>query len=101
MTLLSLDDCLYALQSTIPTLTRSNLHRCFQRHNISRLPDLKGKSLDKKKFAQYAIGYVHVDIAEVHTDEGKLYLFVAIDRTVSNGYKVIVCRRRKKIGRKL
>ena len=27
-TLLPLDDCLYALQPSIPTLTRSSLHRC-------------------------------------------------------------------------
>ena len=33
-TLLSLDDCLYALQPTIPHLTRSSLHRCLQRHGI-------------------------------------------------------------------
>src|SRR3954449_9780749 len=33
-TLLPLDDCLYALQPTIPRLTRSTLHRCFQRHGI-------------------------------------------------------------------
>jgi hypothetical protein len=36
-TLLALDDCLYALQATIPQLTRSALHRCLQRHGISRL----------------------------------------------------------------
>src|ERR687894_103092 len=41
-TLLPLDDCLYALQPTIPHLTRSSLHRCFQRHGISRLPDTDG-----------------------------------------------------------
>ena len=35
-TLLPLDDCLYALQATIPHLTRSSLHRLFQRHDISR-----------------------------------------------------------------
>jgi len=34
-TLLPLDDCLYALQATIPYLTRSSLHRCLQRHDIS------------------------------------------------------------------
>jgi hypothetical protein len=28
-----------------------------------------------------AIGYFHIDIAEVRTGEGKLYLFVAVDRT--------------------
>ena len=37
-TSLPLDDCLYALQPTIPHLTRSSLHRLFQRHSISRLP---------------------------------------------------------------
>ena len=31
-TLLPLDDCLFALQATIPHLTRSSLHRCLQRH---------------------------------------------------------------------
>ena len=40
-TLLPLDDCLYALQSTIPQLTRSSLHRCLERHGISRLPDVE------------------------------------------------------------
>src|SRR5206468_8251429 len=41
-TLLPLDDCLYALQPTIPHLTRSSLHRCLQRHGIGRLPDVEG-----------------------------------------------------------
>jgi transposase InsO family protein len=80
-TLLPLDDCLYALQPTIPHLTRSSLHRCLQRHGISRLPNVEGNKEPKKKFKSYPIGYFHVDIAEVHTTEGKLYLFVAIDRT--------------------
>ena len=42
-TLLPLDDCLYALQPSIPQLTRSALHRCLQRHGISRLPDVEGE----------------------------------------------------------
>lgn len=80
-TLLPLDDCLYALQPTIPHLTRSSLHRCLQRHDVSRLPDVVGNKEPKRKFKSYPIGYFHVDIAEVQTAEGKLYLFVAIDRT--------------------
>lgn len=80
-TLLPLDDCLYALQPTIPQLTRSSLHRCLQRHGISRLPDVDGDKPLKRKFKRYPIGYFHVDIAEVRTAEGKLHLFVAIDRT--------------------
>jgi transposase InsO family protein len=80
-TLLPLDDCLYALQPTIPHLTRSSLHRCLQRHGIGRLPDIEGEKPAKKKFKTYAIGFFHIDIAEVRTEEGKLYLYVAIDRT--------------------
>jgi len=80
-TLLPLDDCLYALQPTIPHLTRSSLHRCLQRHGIGRLPDIEGEKPAKKKFKTYSIGFFHIDIAEVRTEEGKLYLYVAIDRT--------------------
>jgi transposase-like protein len=76
-----LDDCLYALQPTIPHLTRSSLHRCLQRHGISRLREIEGAKASRKRFKQYPIGFFHVDIAEVRTEEGKLYLFVAIDRT--------------------
>ena len=80
-TLLPLDDCLYTLQATIPYLTRSSLHRCLQRHGISRLPDVEDGKGIKRKFKTYPIGYFHIDIAEVRTAEGRLYLFVAIDRT--------------------
>ncbi len=71
-TLLPLDDCLYALQATIPHLTRSSLHRCLQRHGISRLPEVEGEKPVKKKFKKYPIGYVHIDIAEVQTEQGNL-----------------------------
>jgi transposase len=80
-TLLPLDDCLYALQPTIPHLTRSSLHRCLQRHGISRLPDVEGDKPAKNKFKSYPIGYFHIDVAEVRTEQGKLHMFVAIDRT--------------------
>ena len=81
-TLLPLDDCLYSLQETIPHLSRSALHRCFQRHGISRLPEVvDGPARTKKKFKDYPIGYLHVDFAELQTEEGKQYLFVAVDRT--------------------
>src|SRR5579863_8029087 len=80
-TLLPLDDCLYTLQATIPHLTRSSLHRCLQRHGIARLPDVEDGKGIKRKFKTYPIGYFHIDIAEVRTAEGRLYLLVAIDRT--------------------
>lgn len=61
-------------------MTRSSLHRLFQRHDISRLPQTGGDK-QKKKFKSYPIGYFHIDIAEVRTADGKLHMFVAIDRT--------------------
>src|ERR671919_2838454 len=69
-TLLPLDDCLYALQPTIPHLRRSSLHRCLQRHGISRLPEVEGDKPAKAKFKHDPIGYFHIDIAEVQTAQG-------------------------------
>ena len=80
-TLLPLDDCLYALQPSLPHLTRSSLHRCLERHGISRLPHIEGDKLGRRKFKTYPIGFFHLDSAEVRIGEGKLYLVVAIDRT--------------------
>jgi hypothetical protein len=74
-TLLPLDDCLYALQPTIPHLTRPSLHRCLQRHGISRQQEINGDKPKRQKFKRYPIGYFHIDIAELRTNEGKLYLF--------------------------
>jgi len=78
-TQLPLDDCLYALQATIPHRTRSSLHRLFQRHGISRLAQAE-TGPKRQRFKTYPLGYIHIDLAEVWTNEGKLYLFVAIDR---------------------
>ena len=60
------------LQAIIKCLTRSSLHRCLQRHGITRLPNVKGDKPAKKKFKLYPIGYFHIHIAEVQTSEGKL-----------------------------
>jgi transposase InsO family protein len=45
------------------------------------LPDVTGDTPAKKKFKSYPIGFFHIDIAEVRTGAGKLYLFVGVDRT--------------------
>ena len=42
---------------------------------------MDGNKPKPQKCKRYPIGYFHIDIAEVRTQEGKLYLFVAIDRT--------------------
>ncbi len=81
-TLLPLDDLYDVLVPLIPVLTRSNLHRCLQRHGVSRLADLlppeeKGQT---KAFKDYAPGYLHLDTAQINLSQDKWYLFVAIDR---------------------
>jgi len=77
---LSLDDVYIALKDNIPPLTRSNLHRCLKRHGLNILPKEERAVTEKKKFKDYPIGFVHVDITEVRTKQGKCYLFVGIDR---------------------
>jgi transposase InsO family protein len=79
-TLLPLDDVLGCLRETIPALSRSALHRCFQRHGISRLPQAGEKVSKRKRFAETAIGYVHIDVCELRLSEGRLFMFLAIDR---------------------
>jgi len=79
-TLLPLDDCLYALQPSIPHLTNSP----------SPLPSTawylasarrRRQQADAPEVHAYPMGFFHIDIAEVQTAEGKPYLFVGIDRT--------------------
>ena len=78
-TLLPLDDVLGCLRETIPALSRSALHRCLIRHGISRLPQGE-KTSKRQRFAETAIGYVHIDVCELRLAEGKLFMFLAIDR---------------------
>ncbi|MEX5360141.1 DDE-type integrase/transposase/recombinase, partial [Klebsiella pneumoniae] len=63
---------------------------CLQRHGISRLPDIEGDKPKRQKFKRYPIGFFHIDIAEVQTAEGKLYLFVGIDRTSKFAFTQLV-----------
>jgi hypothetical protein len=79
-TLLPLDDVLGCLRDSIPKLTRSSLHRCLERHGISRLPETEKTASKRGHFADTPIGYVHIDICELRLAEGKLHMFLAIDR---------------------
>jgi transposase-like protein len=79
-TLLPLDDVLGSLREAIPTLSRSALHRCFVRHGISRLPQGEEKASKRGRFAETTLGFVHIDVCELRLAEGKLFMFLAIDR---------------------
>ena len=65
-----------------PKVTWSSLHRCLQRHGISRLPEFEGDLPAKKKFKADPIGFFHIrcpavvcpqttrgDIAEVRSGD--------------------------------
>jgi transposase InsO family protein len=79
-TLLPLDDVLGCLRESIPRLTRSGLHRCLQRHGVSRLPRGNERASKRKRFAETRIGYVPIDVCELRLAQGKLFMFLAIDR---------------------
>ena len=51
-----------------------------------------GSRPGRKKFERYPIGYFHIDLAEVRAAEGRLYLFVAIDRTSKFAFVELVER---------
>ena len=74
-----LDDAFCTLKPSIPALTRSTLHRCLQRHGVSRLP--RPARERRGRFKGYEIGYFHVDVCEVRVEQGKAHPFVAVDRT--------------------
>ncbi len=76
---LPLDEVFVALKPSIPTLTRSTLHRCLKRHGVSRLP--RPARERRGRFKSYEIGYFHIDVCEVRVEQGKAHLFVAVDRT--------------------
>lgn len=61
-----------------------------KRHGISRLPEVGGDKEPKRRFKSYPIGIFHIDIAEVQTAEGKLYLYVVIDRTSKFAFVQVV-----------
>jgi hypothetical protein len=58
--LLPLDDCPRAPQTTTPRLRRSSLRRCFERHDIDRLPEVEGE-LPRKALKPHPIGRFHID----------------------------------------
>jgi len=50
----------------------------------------------RQNFKRYPVGYFHIDIAELRTNEGKRYLFVAIYRTSKFGVAQLVDKANRK-----
>ncbi len=79
-TLLPLDDCLYALQATIAhlMLVAAPLPAALLDQPVAAG---RWRQAGQAEVQPLPIGYFHIDIAEVRTAEGRLYLYAAIDRT--------------------
>ena len=81
-TLLPLDGLFGLLSPLIPALGRSNLHRCLQRHHVSRRADLlpPEEKAKNKGTQDYKPGYLPIDTVQINLGKETWYLFVAIDR---------------------
>ncbi|RZO35581.1 MAG: IS481 family transposase [Rhodospirillaceae bacterium] len=79
-TLLPLDDCLYALQLSLPHLTRATLHRLYRRHGISRLSDLESPLVARFVTQAHIPGDFYLNVAPVRTGDGIVNIYVAFDR---------------------
>ena len=78
---LPLDDCLYALQLMFPHLTRSTLHRLFQRYDIHRLPDPPRPEPAPTEATPPELGHFYLDSADIRTGDGRANMFFAFDKT--------------------
>jgi hypothetical protein len=86
-TQLALDDCLYALQPTLPHLRRSTLHRCLQRHGLSSLAsNAFPPGFRAGRGVAAGLGQAAVVVSPAPTEEGMAYLFGATDRRTRFAY---------------
>lgn len=90
---LPLDDIVEVMRRCVnEKLSRSALHRCLQRHGISRRtrPDRPGIGV----FEQATVGFIHIDLKHLPAlERRKSYAFVAIDRATRYVYVEIHRRR--------
>ena len=90
---LPLDDIVEAMRRCVnPKLSRSAIHRCLQRHGISRIP--KPDKPKPGRFEEAKIGFIHIDLKHLPAlERRKAYVFVAIDRATRSVYIEIHPRR--------
>jgi len=80
-TRLALDDCLYALQPTLPHLRRSTLHRCLQRHGLSSFRSSAFPAgFRAGRGGATGLGQMAIVVSPAPTEEGMFHLFGATDR---------------------
>ena len=90
---LSLDDIVEVISRCInPDLSRSAIHRCLQRHGVSKRPEPHRRTTGT--FEDAEIGFIHADLKHLPKLQGKpAFVFVAIDRATRFVHIEIVERR--------
>jgi transposase len=90
---LPLDDITEAMRRCVnPKLSRSAIHRCLQRHGISRMP--QPEKPKPGRFEAAKAGFIHIDLKHLPAlQRRKSYVFVAIDRATRAVYIEIHPRR--------
>jgi transposase InsO family protein len=90
---LPLDDIVEVMRRCVrPELSRSAIHRCLQRHGISRRPKPEKPAIGR--FEEATIGFIHIDLKHLPAlERRKSYAFVAIDRATRYVYLEIHPRR--------
>ena len=83
---LPLDDVVEVMRRCInPELSRSAIHRCLQRHGLSRRP--KPEKPPVGRFEPAGVGFIHLDLKHLPAlERRKSYAFVAIDRATRYVY---------------
>ena len=77
--LFSLDDLVITLSPYIERLNRINCQRTLKRYRLNRFTNKEKK--EKKRFANYLPGFLHIDVFYLPKIEKKrYYCFLAIDR---------------------
>jgi len=93
---LSLDDCLEVMRRCLrPDIARSALHRCLQRHGVSRRPAPAPSPPPQAFETATPLGFIHIDVKYLTALAGRRsFAYVAIDRA-TRFVHVAVLRNRK------
>jgi transposase-like protein len=90
---LSLDDITEVMKRCVAEdISRSSVHRCLDRHGVSRRPS--ADKPDIGTFDDAKVGFIHIDLKHLTKLQGKpAFVFVAIDRATRFVHIEIVQRR--------
>ena len=90
-TLLPLDDCFYALNLAIPKITRSSMHRCFQRCGLTPLKTLMATIPHPESLKASTSGVFHLSVIRIEVGDEVGMMFMALDRVTKFAYATFVC----------